>query len=163
MLTPLQPREFFQGTWKGRGELIPAFYMRFFARRESFDFSSKSERITENIWVVYDSLHFDSGWKIDRKMFSELVAPDRLHVTADDMPGGADIFLHEHGFRFSPYHVLGYYRGRTWKMRFTDECILDDDGFIHDDIKMHFLGIRVAEMRIGPIKRITENTDPPRR
>ena len=86
-------------------------------------------------------------------MFAELVGPDRVHITADDMPLGADITLHERGFKFTPYHTLGAYRegGRVHRLKCFDECRLDDEGFLHDTIEMYYWGFPVATMRIGPI------------
>ncbi len=81
-------------------------------------------------------------------MLVEIVAPDRLHATADDMPLGADIILHERGFRFTPYDVLGEFGGRTWRLRCVDDNKLEDDGTIHDTIEMFFFGVHVATMAL---------------
>lgn len=86
-------------------------------------------------------------------MFCELVAPDRVHVTADDMPRGADIMLSELGFRFTPYDALVDYRGFRFRVRCLDENAIDEQGFVHGRIKMCFLGLPVVTMRIGPIHR----------
>ena len=98
-------------------------------------------------------MEFSSGWIYERKMFAELVAPDRIHVTADDMPLGADIHLHEHGFRFTPYRAWGSFHGRRYRMRFHDECVLDEQGRIHDTIRMYYFGFPVATMFLGPLER----------
>ncbi|HWX20699.1 MAG TPA: hypothetical protein VN578_12440 [Candidatus Binatia bacterium] len=98
-------------------------------------------------------MEFSSGWLYERKMFAELVAPDRIHVTADDMPLGADIFLYEQGFRFTPYHAWGCFHGRRYRMRCHDECVLDAQGRIQDTIRMYFFGVPVATMFIGPLER----------
>jgi hypothetical protein len=88
-------------------------------------------------------------------MFCELVAPDRIHCTADDMPLGADILLHERGYRFTPYYALGARRdgGRAYRVWCRDECWLDEGGFLHDAITMYYWGFPVATMRIGPMSR----------
>lgn len=88
-------------------------------------------------------------------MFAELVAPDRVHVTADDMPMGADILLQERGFRFTPYYALVSYGGRLYRLKCLDECRVDEAGFLHDTIRMFFWGFPVATMRLGPITRRT--------
>jgi hypothetical protein len=121
--------------------------------RQPFRLTSKATWLSDTIWVVDDCFVFASGRVLRRRMFSELVAPDRVHVTADDMPGGADILLHERGFQFTPYDALGARRegGRVVRLRCVDECTLDDGGFLHDTIKMRFWGFPVATMRIGPI------------
>lgn len=109
---------------------------------------SRAVWLTDTIWKVEESFEFSSGRVIQRKMFAEMVAPDRLHVTADDMPLGADIILHERGFRFTPYYILGKYGGRRWQLRCEDDNRLDESGIIHDRIEMFFFGVRVAEIRL---------------
>jgi hypothetical protein len=153
MVTPLQPKEFFRGQWRGEGELVPQVIARPWVRRERFRFSAAAHWLSDTIWVVHDRMEFAAGWVYQRKMFAELVAPDRIHVTADDMPLGADILLHERGFRFTPYHAWGWFRGRLYRMRFTDDCVLDETGKIHDTIRMRYRGVLVATMFIGPIDR----------
>jgi hypothetical protein len=153
MVTPLQPHEFFRGVWRGEGELLPHSLLRAFLPRQPFRFSSTVTWLSETIWLVEDRFEFSSGRTLRRKMFAELVAPDRVHVTADDMPMGADVELFERGFRFIPYYTLGAHRdgGRLYRLRCFDECRLDDQGFLHDTIEMYYWGFPVATMRIGPI------------
>ena len=153
MATPLQPREFFRGVWRGDGELIPHPLLGVFLPRQPFRFSSEVTWLSDTIWIVEDRFEFSSGRVLRRRMFAELVAPDRIHVTADDMPLGADILLHERGFRFTPYYALGAHResGRVYRLRCFDECRLDDKGYLHDKIEMRYWGFPVATMRIGPI------------
>lgn len=81
-------------------------------------------------------------------MFAELVASDRVHSTADDMPLGADIILHENGFSFTPYYLLGDFGGRKWRMRCVDNNRIDETGVIHDKIEMFYFGLYVAEMKL---------------
>ncbi len=49
-------------------------------------------------------------------MSAELLAPNRIHLTADDMPFGADILLHEKGFDFTPYYILATYGGQVFRL-----------------------------------------------
>jgi hypothetical protein len=156
--TPLQPKEFFRGIWRGPGELIPAWWLRWFAPCERINFSSEAIWLSETVWLVKDRMEFSSGRILERRMFSEIVAPDRLHVTADDMPGGADILLHEHGFRFTPYWVIATHRGVTVRLRGFDECTLDEDGFVHDTVRMYFCGLPVVVMKLGPIRRHSDQS-----
>ncbi len=153
MVTPLQPKEFFRGRWRGEGELVPHPLLRPFVRRERIRLFSEAHWLSETIWLVKDRMEFLSGWVYERKMFAELVAPDRIHVTADDMPLGADILLNDRGFHFTPYHAWGSFNGRRYRMRFTADCVLDESGKIHDTIRMRYRGFPVATMFIGPIDR----------
>lgn len=147
-ITPLQPREFFRGVWTGEGELVPLRWFRWFAPAERFRYSSEAVWLSDTVWTVKDHFSFDSGRVIEREMYSKIIAPDRLHVTADDMPGGADMILHETSFRFTPYQILSTYRGIRWRLKCTDECTIDDAGAIHDEITMRLCGFPVARMHI---------------
>ena len=42
MVTPLQPREFFRGLWKGEGELVPHPLLKWLVPRERFGFFSEA-------------------------------------------------------------------------------------------------------------------------
>ena len=151
-VTPLQPREFFSGTWKGEGQLSPHPLLRWLIAKERVRVSSRSSWLSETTWVVKESFEFSSGSMIARTMLVEIVGPDRLHVTADDMPLGADIILHEKGFRFTPYYIWGLYKGRRWRLRCTDENLIDEDGAIQDTIKMFYFGLPVATMRLTVVR-----------
>ena len=153
MATPLQPKEFFRGVWTGEGELIPHPLLRWFVPREHIRFSSEAIWLSETIWIVKDRFELSSRRVMERKMFAELIAPDRIHVTADDTPLGADVVLHEKGFRFTPYYILVRHRGRAYRLRCLDECSIDANGFVHDTIRMYFWGFPVATIRLGPINR----------
>ena len=149
MVTPLQPKEFFTGIWKGEGELSPHPLLRWVMPKEHIRFLSQPIWLSDTVWVVKERFEFSSGDMIVRKMFVEIVGPDRLHVTADDMPLGADIVLHEKGFRFTPYWIWSKYRGRRWRLKCIDENLIDESGTIHDTIKMFFFGFPVATMRLA--------------
>lgn len=153
MSTPLQPRSFFSGFWEGPGEITPHPLLRWLVPRQPFFFASKADWLSDTVWRVSDRFEFASGEILSRKMYCELLAPDRVHATADDLPLGADILLSETGFRFTPYWVLGAYRGRTYKLRCIDVNTVDASGQVHDVIRMYWWGLPVAIMRIGPITR----------
>jgi hypothetical protein len=118
--------------------------------------TSEAVWLTDTIWLVKDRFELSSNRVLDRTMFCQLVTSDRIHVTADDMPGGADIELHDRGFRFTPYDVLVDQRGLTLRLRCHDEDTLDEHGFIHDLVTMYVRGVRVATIRSGPITREAE-------
>lgn len=153
MVTPLRPREFFTGTWSGEGKLIPSRFLRWLIPIEHIDFVSQPIWLSETVWMVRETFRFSSGIQITRTMFVEIVASDRLHVTADDMPLGADIILSERGFQFTPYSVWVNHQGRRWQLRCFDENRIDDTGTIHDTIRMFFHGLNVATMYLTVYRR----------
>ena len=151
-VTPLQPKEFFTGIWKAEGKLSPHPLLTWMIPKEQIRFLSQSIWFSNTVWMVKERFEFSSGNVISRTMFVEIVSPERLHVTADDIPLGADIILHEKGFRFTPYYICPHYRGKRWRLRCTDENSIDEGGIIHDTIKMLFLGFPVATMRLTVVR-----------
>ena len=151
-LTPLQPKEFFTGIWRGEGELSPHPLLRWMIPKEQIHFSSQPVWLSDTVWVVKEHFEFSSGNVLARTMFVEIVGLDRLHVTADDMPLGADIILHEKGFRFTPYYIWSPYRGRRWRLRCKDENLIDESGTIHDTIRMFMFGFPVATIRLAVVR-----------
>jgi hypothetical protein len=153
MITPLQPKEFFRGTWRGQGELVPHLLIRWLLPRERIRFSTEAIWLSDTVWVVNDRYEFSSGRVMQKKMFAELVTPTRIHLTADDMPFGADILLHEKGFDFAPYYILAPFGGRLFRLHCFDVCRLDEQGRVHDNLRMYWCGCPVARIYVGPIER----------
>ena len=148
MITPLEPKEFFRGIWRGNGELCPHPLLRWALRQEHIDYLGKVVGLAETTWMVEEQFEFSSGNKIARKMFVEMVTPNRLHVTADDMPGGADVLLHEKGFRFTPYYIWTHYRGRKCRLKCIDENRIDENGAVCDTIKIYFFSLHVCTIQL---------------
>ena len=141
-LSPLRPREFFARPWSGNGEFVPRLGGSRRARR--FHFRSECEFLSDDEWIVHDTIEFEGGESWPRSMHAKLVAPDRIESTADDMPGGTELQLEESGFRFRPYVLkvpLGPVRIRV---RCHDRCWLDDEGVLHDEIDIRFMGAPVG-------------------
>jgi uncharacterized protein DUF3833 len=144
VLTPLRAREFFSRPWSGRGEFVPSLLGARGARR--FRFRSECEFLSDDEWIVHDTMEFDDGKASVRTMRARLVVPERIEVTADDMPGGTELQLEERGFRFRPYVLkvpLGPLRIR---IHCRDRCWLDDDGVLHDEIDLRFLALPVGRI-----------------
>ena len=148
MVTPLQYRHFFAGTWRGEGELIPHPLLRWIARKESITFESKTTWLSDTVWMLNETFVFSFTGAISRTMFVQLVAPDQLHVTADDMPQGSDIKLSENGFRFTPYHIRARHLGMSLTLRCFDDNVIHSDGTIRDTIKMYFCGLHVVTITL---------------
>lgn len=155
--TPLQPRDFFSGVWSGRGTFSPLPFFRWCAPVEEVRYEGRTTWLSNTIWVVEEWFEPSAGHRIERTMFSRLVAPDRIHVTADDMPGGADLTLSATGFDFAPYYMWVPYRGRKWWIRCIDRNRVDSDGVIHDTVNMYFLRLPVATMHLT----VTVRREPP--
>jgi hypothetical protein len=146
VVTPLDVERFFSGSWRGHGESVPAIIIRWIIPRERLQFEANTLWKKNDVWQVEESFRFASGHVIHRKMDVEKIGSRRLRVRAADMPGGAEIDLHEHGFRFTPYTIVAKYRRITWWLRRHDECVIHGGGNLRDTIKMSLLGIPVAHL-----------------
>jgi hypothetical protein len=67
-------------------------------------------------------------------------------MTCDDIPGGADILLHDQGFHFTPYLFRSPFAGRHLLVKCIDEAQLDEHGVLHDRIRMDYAGLHLATM-----------------
>ncbi|HEX2231905.1 MAG TPA: DUF998 domain-containing protein [Thermoleophilaceae bacterium] len=147
-LVPLRPREFFEGSWSGEGELVPwphfvwrRFPLRFHARREF-------KWLSEEVWLMDDVATFRRGWVERRRRFFHLVSPDRIHVTADDAPDGTDLMLEEAGYRIAPYRFVVPVGPLRFVLWCRESHRLDPDGSIVDTMRLRWHGLPVARITI---------------
>lgn len=145
-MTPLDPHEFLNGVWKGEGALHPLWFIRWLFPEEDIRFESRATWLSETAWAVKEEFVFSGGEMIQRTMYAEMTDQRHVRITADDMPGGAEILLHSRGFRFTPYYIVARYKGFRWKLRCLDENAIDCYGVIHDRLKMSLFGIPVCTM-----------------
>jgi hypothetical protein len=106
-LTPLRPHEFFAVPWSGEGEWIASPWLRRVARRpRRFSFSTSTTWLSEDVWIVHDTLTWEDGGTEHRAGVARLAAEDRISLSYEDMLGGTDLHLRADGFTFSPYQIM---------------------------------------------------------
>ncbi len=142
--SPVQPREFFSGTWAGEGELRFVGLAGWLRRPERFRYRTSVRWITEARSEYTDVFEFESGRKLVIPFVSEIAGERRLHVSSPDMPDGSDIQLSEDAYSYSPYTTLTRVGPFTFHLRCTDANLIDRKGLIHDRVEMRWFGIRVA-------------------
>ncbi len=151
---PLDARRFFAGLWSGAGELLPHGPARLLLRREAVRLHGHGEWLSERVWRVRERFEMASGWAFERSMFMELVAPTRIHVTADDIPLGARVELSANGFRFLRFRSWLLYRGVRFRLGCASASSLGADGVLHARVTLDWWRLPVATLvlaiRIDP-------------
>jgi hypothetical protein len=145
----VDPRRLFSGTWRGEGELMPLHLARLVLRREPVRVTGTGEWLSDTIWLVRERFEMASGWAFERRMFMELVAPDRVRATADDMPLGADVVLTRDGFRFERFRSWLVYGGVRFRLGCRSEAVLDADVVLRGQVELDLLRVPVARMRLA--------------
>lgn len=106
-LTPLRPHDFFAVPWSGQGQWIASPWLRRLSRRpQRFSFSTSTTWLSDDVWIVHDTLKWEDGGTEHRSGVARLVAEDRISLSYEDMLGGTDLQLHPDGFTFSPYQIM---------------------------------------------------------
>lgn len=144
----LDPRRVFSGTWRGTGELVPRGPARLVLRREAVRITGTGEWLSERVWIVREKFEMASGWEFERRMFMELVAPNRVRATADDIPLGANVVLTADGFRFERFRSWLAYRGVRFRLGCSSEAVMGADSVLRGSVRLDLLRVPMAEMRI---------------
>jgi hypothetical protein len=145
----VDPRRLFSGTWRGEGELTPHGLARIVLRREAVRITGTGEWLSDSVWRVSERFEMSSGWAFERRMFMELVAPDLVRATADDMPLGANVRLTADGFRFERFRSWLSYRGVRLRLSCQSEAVLGGDGILRGSVRLSLLRVPVVEMRLA--------------
>jgi hypothetical protein len=145
---PLPPRDFFGSSWRGEGEVVlrPYFFWRRFPLRVKV--SREPRWISDDCWVFEDRAVFANGWKESRRAYCELVAPDRVQVTAAHLPHGASVILDDDGFRMRPYQLLLPIGPLGVLFDCRDRSEMDPDGTFRQAIDLCLLGLAAVRVRL---------------
>jgi hypothetical protein len=85
-------------------------------------------------------------------VFCELIAPDRVRVTAPHLPEGASVSLDDRGYRIWPYELLVPLGPLSLLVEIRDQARVEPDGEFVDDLEIRLLGVTFAkaELRVRP-------------
>lgn len=142
---PLDLAEVFVCPWTGPATIWRPWWLRwvpFLPRR--FDFRTVAVPDGDRV-VIKDTQTFPNGQVWERTMDGEAIAPGRWRITAEDMPGGAEITVGSHGYTFTPYTIWAPVLGPVKvRLRCNDEIVFDDETSLTDTIRLRFLRIHVG-------------------
>jgi hypothetical protein len=152
--TPVPPRDFFGRAWDGEGETVlwPAFLWRHLPLR--FRATRVATWLTEDTWTFDDEATFAHGWTQRQRRFCQFVTPQHIHVTAEDLPNGADVLLDEDGYRVAPFTMLIPVGPLRLPLRCHEHGRMDGRTLV-DTVELRFLGLPAgrAVMRVAPAGR----------
>lgn len=154
-LIPLRPRDFMAGEWRGHGELLmrPFFVGRRFAQR--FEARRQTTSVSDALWRIDDQAEFAGGRVQRRQTFVEWVSDERLRLTANDLPDGAEMWLEEGGYRTAPFRMAFPIGPLPVLVRVHDSSFVADDGtFVNQfDARDLVFGIPLARtvFRVRPV------------
>ena len=148
-LIAMRPRDFFARGWSGEGEIVlrPFFLGRLFAQR--FRVRRRSTWISDRVWRFDDDAWFAWGRVDLRHNYCEFVSDDHVHVTAGDLPDGADLWLEEDGLRISPFRLASQIGPVPILVRCYDRSYVESDGTF-----VNSMDVRTVIFDI-PLSRIT--------
>jgi len=151
-LMPMRSQGYFQQRWSGSGEVVlhPRWLWRRFPLR--FTCTREIEELSESTVVFHDRAEFAGGYVHDQRRLCRMTAPDRVEVTAGDLPEGAVIRLEDEGYRIEPYPLLVRIGPFGFALSARDVHRPDDDG-LRDTIHLRWLGIPAArvDLAVRPI------------
>jgi hypothetical protein len=146
--TPLEPRTFFRGIWRGEGQVTFHGLLGLFVPHISLHYQGTTNWLSETTWQVCDRLMFAWGQVIEMQLVAEIMGQRCIHITSSVMPGGAAILLSKDRFDFTPYII----RFKRWRIPLPLRCLdtnrLSPSGMIIDTIKLLWLGFHIATMQI---------------
>ncbi len=119
MISPLEPTKFFKGIWTGKGEFRPRSLLRLFIPDQAVEYRGITIWLTDTLWMAQEEFRLSVAGRSSRMTFMSIIGPGRLHMTSDDVPGGADILLSDTGFRFTPY----LFRSRLGRGYIVARCL----------------------------------------
>ena len=144
----VSPRDFLGRSWRGEGEIVyrPALVWR--PVRQRFVAERESRWLSETVLLVTDRASYTDGWIYEQRRVCQLERPDRLRVTAGDLPDGAVFELYEDGYRLHPYRLISPLGPIGVILRCEDRHTIAADGTLIDTIDARVLGIRVARIQV---------------
>lgn len=155
-LTPMRARRFFERAWTGQGQVVlrPAWLWRRVPLR--FACTRDLEVVSDELVVFSDRAEFAGGYVHAQRRFCWMQAPDRVEVTAADLPDGAVVTLEDAGYRIEPYRLLTRVGPFAFALDARDEHRADGDA-LEDTIDLRWLGLPAArvQLRVTPVAPAT--------
>jgi Protein of unknown function (DUF998) len=144
--TPMRPRDFFGRAWSGAGELIPFPWILRGLLSQRFTFTREVTFITDELFVVHDTGRLERGFQMSLRYYCEFLDPSHVHITAAELPDGADLTLDEEGYQLKPFRLAFPVGPLRFTYHVREQPQVASDGTIIDTIVVTYLRVPVARL-----------------
>lgn len=144
--TPMRPRDFFGRSWSGDGELIPFPWLLRGLLSQRFSFTREVTFITDELFVVHDTGRLERGFEMSVRSYCEFLDPSHVHITAAELPDGADLTLDENGYQLKPFRFAFPVGPVRFTYHLREQPQVASDGTIIDTIVITYLRVPVARL-----------------
>lgn len=115
----LEPFRFLRPWVTGEGENRYRLWVRPFRLPRRFTYERRVDYDGEAVWTLHDVLRYEDGTAFERTMVARPLAPDRMQLSGDDMPGGGETVLRPGGLDLEPCWILTPWWGLPWPTRWS--------------------------------------------
>ena len=136
----LEPFRFLASGYDGSGVVAYSPWLRWLGLPREFTLQRGVDYEGSAMWVIRDSLRFAEGPAFDRTMVARPLTAERMHLTGDDIPGGADAVLFPGGLALEPCWFLVPYWGVPWPQLWRGEMRLHGDDTLRGSFDVALLG-----------------------
>lgn len=144
--TPMRPRDFFGRSWSGEGSLIPLPWLLHGLLSQRFTFTREVTFVTDELFVVNDTGRLAHGFQMHIRSYCEFLDPSHVHITAAELPDGADLTIDERGYQLKPFRLAFPVGPVRFTYHLREQPHMEADGTIVDTITATYLRVPIARL-----------------
>jgi hypothetical protein len=124
----LEPFRFLDGSLAGAGEMAYRAWARPLRFPRTFEYLWRVDYEGGAMWLIRQTIRFDGDRHVvDRLVLARPLSATVMHLSADDMPGGAHTELFPGGLRLEPAWFLNRWWGFPWPVLASGEMLIEGD------------------------------------
>lgn len=146
---PLEPFRFLVASMDGEGEMAYSPWARPLRLPRRFGYAWRVEYEGSALWLIRNVLDYEGDrLRFDRTMLARPLSATDMHLTADDMPGGARTEIFPGGLTLHPCWFLTPWWGFPWPMLGHGRLLLDGETAVEGRLEFALFGfLPFARMR----------------
>lgn len=138
---PLDPFRYLAGEASGEGEVTYSWWARALRFPRRFRFQRRTTYDGNARWEMDDVLRYENGLTYERHIVARPVSPERMHLTSDAIPGGAETVLVPGGLVLEPAWFIAPYWGIPWPLRCKGLMRAREAGPLEGSFDMALVGV----------------------